>query len=164
LYEKLREDGSNYPDTMNGRYGAWAWLLSLFRLVYDGGGQTPEYLPARHGQLFDPDEYGFLSGRIGERSEIPRIPDGVVYRMLEKLLILEGDRLSYRSLDVEQIGSVYEGIMGFAVERAESPSIGVYSKPKVTSPSRVRAGFRDKRGVLPLIHQQHPLRSRGSNF
>jgi hypothetical protein len=130
LYEKLREDASNYPDTMDGRYGAWAWLLSLFRLVYDGGGQTPEYLPARHGQLFDPDEYGFLSGRIGEGKEIPRIPDGVVYRMLEKLLILEGDRLSYRSLDVEQIGSVYEGIMGFAVERAESPSIGVYSKPK----------------------------------
>ncbi|WP_313770047.1 MULTISPECIES: N-6 DNA methylase [Nostocales] len=31
---------------------------------------------------------------------------------------------------MEQIGSVYEGIMGFAVERAESPSIGVYSKPK----------------------------------
>ncbi|AKG21292.1 Eco57I restriction-modification methylase domain-containing protein [Calothrix sp. 336/3] len=151
LYEKLREDASNYPDTMDGRYGAWAWLLSLFRLVYDGGGQTPEYLPARHGQLFDPDEYGFLSGRTPPRKrggeqeqelppvnggieggswEIPRIPDDVVYRMLEKLLILEGDRLSYRSLDVEQIGSVYEGIMGFAVERAESPSIGVYSKPK----------------------------------
>ncbi|WP_339381522.1 hypothetical protein [Brasilonema bromeliae] len=53
-----------------------------------------------------------------------------MYRLLEKLLILEGERLSYRALDVEQIGSVYEGIMGFAVEQAKSPSIGVYSKPK----------------------------------
>jgi hypothetical protein len=137
LYERLREDVGNYPDTMDQRYGAWAWLLSLFRLVYDGGGQTPEYLPARHGQLFDPDEYAFLEGRPrgskfvkGQPIEPPRIPDGVVYRLLEKLLILEGERLSYRALDVEQIGSVYEGIMGFAVERAESPSIGVYSKPK----------------------------------
>ncbi|MHC5729712.1 MAG: type IIL restriction-modification enzyme MmeI, partial [Nostoc sp.] len=59
LYERLREDVGNYPDTMDQRYGAWVWLLSLFRLVYDGGGQTPEYLPARHGQLFDPDEYAF---------------------------------------------------------------------------------------------------------
>ncbi|MBD2457057.1 N-6 DNA methylase [Nostoc sp. FACHB-87] len=137
LYERLREDAGNYPDTMDQRYGAWAWLLSLFRLVYDGGGQTPEYLPARHGQLFDPDEYAFLEGRprsskflAGQAIEPPRIPDGVIYRLLEKLLILEGERLSYRSLDVEQIGSVYEGIMGFAVEQAESPSIGVYSKPK----------------------------------
>ncbi|RCJ28397.1 N-6 DNA methylase [Nostoc minutum NIES-26] len=156
LYERLREDAGNYPDTMDQRYGAWVWLLSLFRLVYDGGGQTPEYLPARHGQLFDPDEYAFLEGRprgskfvrpatraamppsglanpegvAGQPIEPPRIPDGVIYRLLEKLLILEGERLSYRSLDVEQIGSVYEGIMGFAVERAESPSIGVYSKPK----------------------------------
>jgi hypothetical protein len=137
LYERLREDAGNYPDTMDQRYGAWVWLLSLFRLVYDGGGQTPEYLPARHGQLFDPDEYAFLEGRprgskfvAAQPIEPPRIPDGVIYRLLEKLLILEGERLSYRSLDVEQIGSVYEGIMGFAVERAESPSIGVYSKPK----------------------------------
>lgn len=137
LYERLREDAGNYPDTMDQRYGAWVWLLSLFRLVYDGGGQTPEYLPARHGQLFDPDEYAFLEGRprgskfvAGQAIEPPRIPDGVIYRLLEKLLILEGERLSYRALDVEQIGSVYEGIMGFAVERAESPSIGVYSKPK----------------------------------
>lgn len=137
LYERLREDAGNYPDTMDQRYGAWTWLLSLFRLVYDGGGQTPEYLPARHGQLFDPDEYAFLEGRPrgskfvkGQAIQPPRIPDGVVYRLLEKLLILEGERLSYRALDVEQIGSVYEGIMGFAVEQAKSPSIGVYSKPK----------------------------------
>ena len=137
LYERLREDVGNYPDTMDQRYVAWVWLLSLFRVVYDCSGQSPEYLPARHGQLFDPDEYAFLEGRSrgskfvkAQPIEPPRIPDGVVYRLLEKLLILEGERLSYRALDVEQIGSVYEGIMGFAVERAESPSIGVYSKPK----------------------------------
>ncbi|MHC5721055.1 MAG: hypothetical protein ACYTX0_55800, partial [Nostoc sp.] len=63
LYERLREDAGNYPDTMDQRYGAWAWLLSLFRLVYDGGGHADLYLPARHGQLFDPDEYPFLEGR-----------------------------------------------------------------------------------------------------
>lgn len=139
LYERLREDAGNYPDTMDQRYGAWAWLLSLFRLVYDGGGHTREYLPARHGQLFNPDEYQFLEGqgivdkdKTSTHPSIPRIPDGVIYRVLEKLLILDGERLSYRSLDVEQIGSVYEGIMGFAVEQAQSPSIGVYSKPKGT--------------------------------
>jgi hypothetical protein len=87
LYEKLREDAGNYPDTMDQRYGAWAALLSLFRLVYDGGGAYPEYLPARHGQLFDPDEYPFLERcplgsqfQTYRRVEIPRVADGVVYR------------------------------------------------------------------------------------
>lgn len=132
LFDRLRADAGNYPDTMDQRYGAWAWLLSLFRLVYDGGGRTPEYLPARHGQLFDPDEYPFLEGRsrhsqfiIGEPIELPRVPDGAIYRMLDRLLILNGERLSYRSLDVEQIGSVYESVMGFAVERATGAAIAV---------------------------------------
>jgi hypothetical protein len=137
LYEKLREDAGNYPDTMDQRYGAWAWLLSLFRLVYDGGGHYPDYLPARHGQLFNPDEYPFLEGRPLDTSFrdyptiiAPRIPDGVVFRMLDNLLVLEGERLSYRALDVEQIGSVYEGIMGYRVEVAQHDAIAVHSKPK----------------------------------
>ena len=36
LYERLREDAAQFPDTMDQRYGAWAQLLVLFRLVYDG--------------------------------------------------------------------------------------------------------------------------------
>ncbi|EDX83591.1 hypothetical protein S7335_771 [Synechococcus sp. PCC 7335] len=127
LYEKLREDAVHYPDTMDQRYGAWAWLLSLFRLVYEGGGAYEAYLPARHGQLFDPKEYVFLEGE----QEIPRVADGVIYRMLQKLLILNGERLSYRALDVEQIGSVYEAIMGYEVEIAESQSIAVRPKDVV---------------------------------
>ncbi|MDB9444833.1 Eco57I restriction-modification methylase domain-containing protein [Anabaena sp. CS-542/02] len=140
LYERLRTDAGNYPDTMDQRYGAWAWLLSLFRLVHDGGSHGDLYLPPRAGQLFDPDEYPFLEGRsllnshllnsnLPSQIEPPRVSDGVVYRILDKLLVLDGDRLSYRALDVEQIGSVYEGVMGYEVEQATSPSIGVWSKP-----------------------------------
>jgi hypothetical protein len=170
LFEKLREDAGNYPDTMDRRYGAWAWLLSLFRLVYDGGAHGNLYLPARHGQLFDPDEYPFLEGRSLAGSaaassainvprisdgfagcvakspaeaathsremathptiNVPRISDGVIFRVLHRLLVLDGERLSYRALDVEQIGSVYEAVMGYEVERAAAPCIGVWSKPK----------------------------------
>jgi hypothetical protein len=142
LYDRLREDAGNYPDTMDQRYGAWAWLLSLFRVVYDGGGHAQMYLPARHGQLFDPNEYSFLEGRPPktnyqefERIEPPRVSDRVIHRVLQGLLVLDGERLSYRSLDVEQIGSVYEAIMGYEVERATAPSIGVWSKPKSSKSS-----------------------------
>ena len=36
LLERLRSDKAKYPDTMDQRYGAWARLLSLFRILHDG--------------------------------------------------------------------------------------------------------------------------------
>ncbi|MCE7874514.1 class I SAM-dependent DNA methyltransferase, partial [bacterium CPR1] len=128
LYERLREDAGLWPDTMDQRYGGWAWLLSLFRLVHDGGGHASFHLPARHGQLFGPGQYPFLEGSHGLAADcVPRVSDGCLHRVLDKLLMLEGERLSYSALDVEQLGSVYEAMMGFAVERAEGLSIGVRS-------------------------------------
>src|SRR5262249_48317101 len=41
------------------------------------------------------------------------------------LLILDGERLSYRTLDVEQIGSVYEAVMGLRLEIAAGRSIAI---------------------------------------
>lgn len=131
LFEKLREDAARYPDTMDQRYGAWAQLLTLFRLIHDGGGHGEMHLPARHGKLFDPDAYPFLEGRTrarlpeGAPTTLPRVSDGVIYRILEDLLLLDGERLSYRTLDVEQIGSVYEAMMGFELRMAEGPSVAV---------------------------------------
>lgn len=129
LYEQLREDAARWPDTMDQRYGAWARLLTLFRLVHDGGGHGDMYLPARKGRLFDPDAWPFLEGRPwgshrqkGAALEVPRVADGVVYRVLSNLVLLDSERLSYRGLDVEQIGSVYEAMMGFTLQRATGRS------------------------------------------
>jgi hypothetical protein len=136
LAQRLRHDRTDYQNAMEGRRGAWATLLSLFRLVYDGGGSTEAYLPARHGDLFDPDAYPFLEGRMagtsytdGPLASVPSISDDVVEQVLTKLLLLDGQILSYRALDVEQIGSVYEGIMGFRVEQAQGPSVGITYRP-----------------------------------
>ncbi|MFN9485035.1 MAG: Eco57I restriction-modification methylase domain-containing protein [Cyanobacteriota bacterium] len=136
LAQRLRQDRTDYQNAMEGRRGAWATLLSLFRLVYDGGGSTEAYLPARHGDLFNPDAYPFLEGRTADTSysdgpltSVPTISDDVVEQVLTKLLLLDGQILSYRALDVEQIGSVYEGIMGFMVEKASGPSVGITHRP-----------------------------------
>ena len=132
LFERLREDASRYPDNMDQRYGAWSQLLTLFRLIYDGAKYGTTRLPARQGKLFDPDAYPFLEGRpyrshrqAGERLQPPRVSDGVIYRVLTNLLLLDGEQLSYRALDVEQIGSVYEAMMGYALLVATGPSVGL---------------------------------------
>lgn len=134
LYERLRADEGQYPDTMDSRYGAWAQIITLTRLLYDGGGHGSWRLPPRHGGLFDPDAYAFLEGRAWESKrdataliDPPLVSDGILFRILQDLLYLDGERISYRALDVEQIGSVYEAMMGFTVETAHGISIGLGS-------------------------------------
>ena len=144
LYERLRADAALHPDTMNQRYGAWAGLLTLFRMVHNGAEAARLRLPPRHGVLFDPDRYKFLEGRplVGaaqshERVQAPRVSDGTIFRALEKLLVLDGERLSYRALDVEQIGAVYETMMGFQLERAEGRSAAIKAAKKHGAPATI---------------------------
>ena len=142
LYERLREDAALFPDTMDQRYGAWAQLLVLFRMIHDGAASGAMRLPTRHGVLFDPDRFTFLEGRssggarqIHERIDPPLVPDGTIYRALDKLLVLDGERISYRALDVEQIGSVYETMMGFRLETATGRSVAVKAQKTHGAPS-----------------------------
>ena len=137
LFERLRADAARYPDTMDQRFGAWAQLLTLFRLIYDGGSHGAQFdLPARRGYLFNPTRYLFLEGRQVANAPVvvPRVSDGVIHRVLENVLLLDGERLSYRNLDVEQIGSVYEAVMGFSLEVSTGPAIAI------TSPKKSKGG------------------------
>ena len=137
LYERLREDAGLYPDTMDDRYGAWAQLLVLFRMVHDGAKSGGMRLPARRGELFSPSRFPFLEGwhgsgapQVTQAIKAPLVPDGTVYRVLDKLLVLDGERISYRALDVEQIGSVYETMMGFRLETATGRSVAIKAQKK----------------------------------
>jgi hypothetical protein len=130
LYARLAVDAALNPDTMDERRGGWGQLLALFRLIHQG--HPSHFVQARGGKLFDPDEFPFLEGRKN-KDDPPRIlsvSDGCILRILEGLMTLklrghERERLSYRTLDVEQIGSVYETVMGFTVEVAESSVLAI---------------------------------------
>lgn len=135
LYEQLQRDQGLYPDSMSRRYGAWDRLVSVFRSVFLGVKSGDLHLPPRRGDLFDPHRFPFLEGwgpggsapitlatdRAAVR--VPSVDDGTIYEVLHRLLFLEGQRLSYRTLDVEQIGSVYEALMGYHVVRLEAPAV-----------------------------------------
>jgi hypothetical protein len=135
LYEELVRDQGAYPDAMGSRFGAWGRLVALFRAIYLGVSHADLRMPPKRGELFDPNTYPFLEGwgpagsapvRHAESRaavEIPSVDDGTVLTVLDKLIVFEGQRLSYRALDVEQIGSVYEALMGYHVLRVVSPSV-----------------------------------------
>jgi hypothetical protein len=130
LYATLVEDAALNPDTMDERRGGWGRVLALFRLIHKG--HSTHFVQARGGKLFDPDEFPFLEGRAtkDEPPWILNVSDGCLLRILEGLMTLkvrggERERLSYRALDVEQIGSVYETIMGFTVEAASGRVLAI---------------------------------------
>jgi hypothetical protein len=135
LFDELQKDTGAFPDSMDRRFGAWGRLISLFRVVYLGVRHGDLQMPPRRGQLFDPNGYPFLEGwgpggsapikLYDDRAAVrlPSVDDGTVFRVLEKLIIFQSQRLSYRTLDVEQIGSVYEALMGYHVVRVFSPAV-----------------------------------------
>lgn len=73
-------------------------------------------LLALGGSLFDPDRFPFLEGRAkgsNWRSDTAKplpIDNRTVLLLLEAIQQFQGRTLSYRALDVEQIGYVYEGL------------------------------------------------------
>ena len=97
LFKKLRDDAARHgDDLMDRRYGAWPRLLSLFRLIHAGGGREGFTFTPRKGRLFDPHRFPFLEGR-GSPEEaggpLPMLSDGTVWRVLERLLVLDGERI-----------------------------------------------------------------------
>lgn len=137
LFEKLRSDDEKYPDTMDQRYGAWAQLLALFRAVFGGCKHNLLKMPARKGFLFDYERFLFLEGRSTNAQHIPLVSDGIVFKVLKNLLLLDGERLSYRTLDVEQIGSVYETMVGFQLEIASGPTISLKPAKSKGAPTAI---------------------------
>jgi hypothetical protein len=124
LHERLSNDAALFPDTMEERHGGWGQLLALFRLIHGG---HADWITGRGGKLFDPDIFPFLEGRA-TREEAPRVlglSDACVLGVLDALMMLDGERLSYRTLDVEQIGSVYETVMGFVADVARTPMVAI---------------------------------------
>ena len=69
-------------------------------------------------------------------------------------MLLDGERISYRTLAVEQIGSVYEAIMGFELHVASGPSIAIKPVKRHGAPTTInleellRDGTRQARQVV----------------
>jgi len=111
------------------RRAAWSRLLAVFRAVFGGIDHPTLRLPAMGGSLFDPDRFPFLEGRLKgtswrqHRAAPLPIDDRTVLLLLEAIQTFEGRTLSYRALDVEQIGHVYEGLLERTVSRVEDVTL-----------------------------------------
>lgn len=111
------------------RWDAWSRLLAIFRAVFGGIKHENLCLPALGGSLFDPDRFPFLEGRAkgsNWRTDAAKplpIDNRTVLLLLEAIQQFQGRTLSYRALDVEQIGYVYEGLLERTVKRTDEVTL-----------------------------------------
>ena len=122
------------------RWDAWSRLLAVFRAVYGGIEHENLRLPALVGSLFDPDRFPFLEGRTRGsdwRTDVAKplpIDNRTVLLLLEAIQQFQGRTLSYRALDVEQIGYVYEGLLERTVKRTAEVTLELDATKSAQSP------------------------------
>jgi hypothetical protein len=143
LRESLQDEADRYgAEALERRSAGWHRLLATFRAIHGGIEHDALRLPAYGGGLFDPDRYPFLEGRRDgepwktyESHPLP-VDDRSILAILDALQVLtfrdggvtEARRLSYRSLDVEQIGHVYEGLLDHGAVYVTDLAVGLRGK------------------------------------
>jgi hypothetical protein len=162
---QLRAAADEYgEEVIERRTDAWHRLLATTRAIYGGIQHADLRLPAYGSDLFDPDRFPFLEGRrpltswTNTAAQPLPINNRTVLHLLEALQLLQvrgpgGEtqkrRLSFRALDVEQIGHVYEGLLDHQAVRATEPILGL-------------GGTKDREPEVPLRELTSKLASGGA--
>jgi hypothetical protein len=181
LREQLQEVADRYgEEVLERRNDAWARLLATFRAVHGGVRHQDLMLPAYGGSLFDPDRYPFLEGRpqgsawLTKPAEPLAINNRVVLHLLKSLQVLqvrvpgggpaEARRISFRALDIEQIGHIYEGLLDHTAVRAREVVLGLAASRKKPVPSITLSELETLRqqGETKLVERLEELTERSA--
>jgi hypothetical protein len=130
------------------RFGYWAHLVALFR-IYDQGlpAIAPwEHLPPRGGDFFSE------TTEVGRLLASARLDDRTVGQLLFDLTTtvprqgIGRERVSFRELDIEQLGAVYEGLLEFEprVARQATLEVSVQGRTFGLSPDDLARLCREK--------------------
>lgn len=118
----LRDPHRNWAENST---GLWARLRALFRIYDEGLPQiTPwEHIPPRGGDFFNANT---AEGRLLNEA---RLPDRTVARLILDLTTTAArrgvgrERVSFRELDIESLGAVYEGLLEYEPRVAREPTL-----------------------------------------
>lgn len=116
-------------------YRLWETLQALFRLIHYGCNTSLLVVPAYNGSLFNPERTPYLNAL--------RVPDTAMKEILSHLSQTPPtrdrgrERIDYSDLGVEQLGSVYEGLLEFEPRVAGEPMVEIrYKDGRIVIPER----------------------------
>ena len=187
-----REEGS---EALDATHLTWHRLLATSQALYRGATFEDMRLPSYGGSLFDPARFPFLTARDEHGTLAVTVTDRVMLEVLRAVQVarLRGQparRISFRDIDVEQIGYIYEGLLGYTCARrrrdapsacigkeGEEPEIPLAtlealrrpSRPTPPSPTRSSPGSKEDqpaatpptKAALAKAHQRQSGPSRG---
>ena len=130
LEARARDEGE---ESMDGTSLTWHRLLATSRALHGGVNVEDMRIPAYGGSLFDPERFPFLTATDVSGTLLLTVSDRVMLHVLRSLQTArlkgqEARRLSFRDIDVEQIGYIYEGLLGYTCTRAEETTLGLLGK------------------------------------
>ena len=130
LEARARDEGE---ESMDGTSLTWHRLLATSRALHGGVNTEDMRIPAYGGSLFDPERFPFLTATDASGTLLLTVSDRVMLHVLRSLQTArlkgqEARRLSFRDIDVEQIGYIYEGLLGYTCTRAEETTLGLLGK------------------------------------
>ncbi|QWZ09229.1 SAM-dependent DNA methyltransferase [Nocardioides panacis] len=111
----------------------WHRLLAVSGALFGGSNFDEARLPAYGGSLFDPSRYPWLSRTRADGGLRLRVSDRVMLHVLESVQVArvggQARRISFRDVDVEQIGYIYEGLLGYTCRAVtEEAVLGLHGK------------------------------------
>ncbi|MGA5464446.1 Eco57I restriction-modification methylase domain-containing protein [Mycobacterium sp. NPDC050041] len=119
----------------------WHRLLATSQALYGGASFENMRVPAYGGSLFDPDRFPFLTGLTAHGTLAITVSDRVMLHTLRSVqqAVLKGGearRISFRDIDVEQIGYIYEGLLGYTAVTVAETHLGLQGtrgeEPEIT--------------------------------
>ena len=127
LEERVQVEGEESLDATS---LAWHRLLATSGALARGVAFEDLRLPAYGGSLFEPDRFPFLSATTERGTLRITVPDRVMLHVLRAVQVArargqEARRISFRDIDVEQIGYIYEGLLGYTARRATGTIVGL---------------------------------------
>ena len=130
LEARARDEGE---ESMDGTSLTWHRLLATSRALHGGVNTEDMRIPAYGGSLFYPERFPFLTATDAGGTLLLTVSDRVMLHVLRSLQTArlkgrETRRLSFRDIDVEQIGYIYEGLLGYTCTRAEETTLGLLGK------------------------------------
>ncbi|OKH80009.1 Type II restriction enzyme, methylase subunits [Mycobacterium sp. ST-F2] len=108
----------------------WHRLLATSQALYGGASFENMRVPAYGGSLFDPERFPFLTALTAHGNLAITVSDRVMLHALRSVqqAVLKGGearRISFRDIDVEQIGYIYEGLLGYTAVTVGETYLGL---------------------------------------
>lgn len=167
LDAREKEEGEQALDAT---FLTWHRLLATSQALYRGASFEDLRLPEYGGSLFDPARFPFLTSCDSQDTLAITVSDRVMLEVLRAVQIAQlpggARRISFRDIDVEQIGYIYEGLLGYSCEPVEEIIVGLTgsagSEPEIplatleelSQTKRAEAALAD--AVLAWIKQHQP--------